>query len=126
MSVESGRRLVAKERVPGRRFDLYVGQFPETFVDGVAGVHVSTTVSKLDFYKITKNELDPETPDELEPVETREVAFRVIIPTPQFVEFLVNYIAGMKQHEQTLVEAFEKQTEAVKALITRTLPNAPS
>lgn len=122
MSAESSQRLVAKERAPGRRYDLYAGQPSETFVDGVGAVYVSTSVSRLDFFKTTKSEPDPEAPNEQ--LETRELVCRVIIPTPQFVEFVVNYITGMTANQQPLIEAFEKQTEAIKALLKRISPDA--
>jgi hypothetical protein len=121
MSAESSQRLLAKERAPGRRYDLYWGQPSETFVDGVGGVFMSTSVSKIDFYKTTKSEPDPEAPGES--LETREVVCRVILPTPQLVEFVINQIAGMTAHQQPLIEAFEKQTEAIKTLLKRISPS---
>ena|SRR5258708_3941366 len=122
MSAEIGQKPLMSERAPGRRYDLYAGKPSETFVDGVAMVNVTTSVSRLDFYKTTKTEPDPEAPGEQ--LETREVVCRLIIPTPQFIEFVINYIAGMTANQQPLIEAFEKQTEAIKAQLKRITPGA--
>lgn len=103
-------RLVRQERVQGRMYDLYEGHDTiEVFVDGSSGAMISPAVCRMQFHTVIDVE---KAADSNEVIERRELKLKVVIPTPQFVEFLLNTLSAVAQNNEALLAGVEdyKQT----------------
>ncbi len=117
------RRPIQSGRLPGGNYDLYEGSnVVEIFVDGASGSWLGPSTSRAVFHTVTK--VEPLSGSTTESFERREVALRLTMPTPQFLEFLLNTLSGFTANESGLLDAFDKQKEVMVTLLKRMKPNA--
>jgi len=123
MAEGTDKSLVAQERAPGRSYDLYEGSdVVEVYVDGASGAMIGPSVARMRFHTVTDASPLEGVAGEL--LEKREVKLRVIMPTPTFVEFLLNSLKGVTDNKENLSVAAENQKTALLDILSRVKPNA--
>ena len=120
--MRAGRTAVFESRQPGRNFALYVPENRASiYVDGLAAVIGGSPVSSLDFFVVTDSQ--PDSDPSLGMRETREVRFRLTMPTTQLIESVLTLLVGLHSNVDSLVQAndetsqkFAQQIERLRAL----------
>jgi hypothetical protein len=112
----SDRRLLKRERVTGRNYDLFeASNRIEMMVDGSSGMLLGPAVSRIDFHKVVSAEPGSDTMGEV--LEVRERHLSIVIPTPQLIEFLFANIKSLTQNKAALLDGMNLQIDAIKKLM---------
>ena len=107
--------LITRARQPGRSYDVYqVPDAPHSFSDGVIGFAVGTAVTRIEFFRTRGIRQDASAPGGF--VEERERNQTIILPTAAFAEFLGNALKGLQSGKTQILDALEKQMDALRKL----------
>jgi hypothetical protein len=108
----TARIPIQQSREPGRNYDMYMGQNPpRIFVDGIAGITGGAAISLLDFFVTT--DVRPDSDPNYGMKETREVQFRVAVPTAQLLEGIANLVTLLQANLDAIAAGARENAEAV-------------
>jgi|SRR5215211_8575339 len=115
------RRLLTEEDAPGKFFALFEpGSVPEIYVDGSSGVLFGPSTTRMRFHRIVDAQAVPGRTDAK---EEREVKLYVVMPTVQFVEFLLNTLGSVVQRQDVLLAIAQDNEKRLSEFLKRAAPH---
>lgn len=87
-----------------------IEQAPQQFYDGIVGVAISPSVSKVHFHQVTATDLEKK-------IEHRKVLLTAVLPTSALIEFCVNTIVGLSSNSDVLQGQLEQHSAKVIEMI---------